>query len=169
MAASSDIRLLVDALLATDKQPIGQAVWVAEHREGDQRLLYPLLVDGEVSDATLTLIAYPRNPSLRFRLVLSYGRAIWRLDFTDDEEHYNSFNRPSDLELGPFQVPHYHAWPDNRRFATATSLPDRLENARILDANLRTFDNTFRWFCGQTRIDISDSGVPSLPTTDRLL
>jgi hypothetical protein len=140
-----------------------------EHREGDQRLLLPLLVEGEVSDATLTVIAYPRVRELQFRLVLSFGRAIWRLDYADFEEHYNSFNKPDDLVLGPFTCPHYHAWEDNRRFATRVSLPERLENARILDANLKTYDNTFRWFCGQTKIDISNFGVPDLPTTDRFL
>jgi hypothetical protein len=169
MPASLDVRILVDKLLASPKQPVGQAFWIDDHREGDQRLLYPLLVEGEISDATLTIIAFPRIKGLQFRLVLSYGRAIWRLDFVDFEEHFNSFNKPDDLELGPFTCPHYHAWIDNRRFATRTTLPVRLENARILDANLKSFDNTFRWFCGQTKIDIAELGVPTLPTTDRFL
>ncbi len=166
---STDIRVMVDRVIAVEKKPVGVATWIDEHREGDKRLRYPLLIEGEVSDATLTIIAYPWHRALRFRLVLSYTRAIWRVDYTDDEVHVNSFDKPDDVLLGPFSDPHYHAWQDNRRFASAAMLPDRLENARLLDANLKTFDNAFRWFCGQTTIDITELGVPSLPTTDRLL
>jgi hypothetical protein len=166
---TSDIRVVVDRLLGAEKVPTGKARWVDEHRAGDMRLLYPLLMDGEVSDANLQVIAYPRSTSLRFRLNLLYGRAIWRLDYVDDEEHVNSFNRPDDLVLGPFTCQHYHAWADNRRFATKTSLPERLENARILEANLQTFSNAFRWFCGQTKINISELEIPQLPVSDRML
>lgn len=165
----SDIRVLVDRLITSDKVPFGQARWVDEHREGDMRMLYPLLVDGEISDANLQIIAYPRARTLRFRLNLLYGRAIWRLDYVDDEEHVNSFNRPDGLTLGPFTGPHYHAWDDNRRFATKSALPERLENARLLEANLQTFPNVFRWFCGQTRIVIADFDVPELPASDRMI
>ncbi len=98
MPASPDVRVLVDKVLSATKKPIGRAEWVDEHREGDHRLLYPLLVEGEVSDARLTIIAYPRVRELQFRLILSYGRAIWRLDFSNDETHVNSFNRPDDLD-----------------------------------------------------------------------
>jgi len=155
--------------MGVEKVPAGRADWVDEHREGDMRMLFPLLVDGEVSDANLQIIAYPRSRILRFRINLLYGRAIWRLDYVDDEEHVNSFNKPDDLILGPFMRPHYHAWVDNRRFATKRSLPDRLENARILEANLQTFPNAFRWFCGETKINIAEFDVPELPTSDRML
>ena len=47
---ASDIRVVVDRLLRAEKVPTGKARWVDEHREGDMRLLYPLLMDGEVSD-----------------------------------------------------------------------------------------------------------------------
>lgn len=168
-AVASDIRVVVDRLLRAEKTPTGQATWADEHREGDMRLLYPLLMDGEISDAILQIIAYPRSRSLRFRLNLLYGRAVWRLDYVEDEEHVNSFNRPDDLIIGPFTGPHYHAWADNRRFATKSSLPERLENARLLEDNLQTFSNTFRWFCGQTKIDISGTEVPDLPISDQMI
>ena len=164
-----DIRVTVDNLLRVDKVPAGHARWVDEHREGDMRMLYPLLVEGEISDANLLVIAYPRSPSLRFRVNLLYGRAIWRLDYVADEEHVNSFNRPDGLILGPFTCPHFHSWTDNRRFATKITLPDRLENARILEAKLQTFPNVFRWFCGETNIVISEVKIPELPKSDRML
>ena len=66
-AVASDIRVVVDRLLRAEKTPTGQATWADEHREGDMRLLYPLLMDGEISDAILQIIAYPRSRSLRFR------------------------------------------------------------------------------------------------------
>ena len=166
---TQDIRVVVDKLLRAEKIPTGKARWVDEHRDGDMRLLYPLLMDGELSDANLQIIAYPRSASLKFRLNLLYGRAIWRLDYVENEEHVNSFNRPDDLVLGPFTCKHYHACADNRRFATKSSLPTRLENARILEGNLQTFENAFRWFCGQTKISISELEIPQLPASDRLL
>lgn len=169
MPIFSDLRLVVDKLLQAQKKPVGVANWKEDHREGVHRILYPLLVEGEISDATLLIMAYPRVRVPQFRINLLYGKAIWRLDYNHFEEHYNSFNRPDDLELGPFTCPHYHSWEDNRRFATRAALPERLENARRLDANLKSFDNTFRWFCGRTAIDIAELGVPSLPTTDRFL
>ena len=169
MAPRRDIREVVDDLLATEKIPAGQPEWTDSAREGDKRLLYPLLVGGEISDATLTIIAYPRVRRPTFRLILSFAVAIWRLDFVHDEIHVNSHDRPADLPSGPFEQPHFHSWPDNRRFATAQKLPERLRNARILPANVRAYDNAFRWFCGETRIVVPADGVPELPQTDRFL
>jgi hypothetical protein len=129
----------------------------------------PLRIGGEISDATLPVISFPRSRELRFRLVLSYRRAVWRLDYTFGETHVNPPNRPNDLTDSRIDGPHYHAWADNRRFAKHNSLPDRLPNARILPQNIRTFPNAFRWFCGETRIAIEPFGVPDLPQSDRLL
>jgi hypothetical protein len=131
-------------------------------------MVIPLLIEGEVSDATMTVICFPREHQLRFRIVLSYVRAIWRLDYTFDETHVNSANRSDDLPLGPIKGPHYHAWLDNRRFARSNSLPLKLHNARLLPANVRTFANAFRWFCGETGI-MPPSIVPDFPKSDTLL
>jgi|GEM_PF-1228518 len=169
MPARRDIREVVDELLAIEKFVAGQPEWTDSPREGDKRLLCPLLVAGEVSDATLTIISYPRVRELSFRLILSYSVAIWRLDFVHDEIHVNDLDRPTGLPSGPFEQPHYHSWADNRRFSTSQKLPERLKNARILAPNIRTYANAFRWFCGETNVSVPDGGVPELPETDRFL
>jgi hypothetical protein len=164
-----DIRLTVDRLLATPKLPGGKGTWADDHREGDMRMLIPLVVDGEVSDLNLQIIAFPRSRTVQFRLLLLYGRVIVRLDYTHHEEHVNAFNRPADLPAGPFKGPHIHDWADNRHFATKATLPERLENARLLDGNLLTFENVFRWFCGKYAIATHTFDLPVLPKSDRLL
>lgn len=169
MAPRRDIREIVDQLLGIEKHLTGKPEWTDSAREGDKRMLYTLLVAGEISDATLTIISYPRLSKLSFRLVLSFGVAIWRVDFVHDEIHVNSPDRPADLLSGPFEQPHYHSWVDNRRFATTQKLPERLRNARILPANIRTFENAFRWFCGETKIVAPTGELPELPQTDRFL
>lgn len=167
MAGPGDIREVVDRLLAANKQPAGLTDWKAQ--DNDCRLVSPLLVSGEISDATLTVISFPRSPELRFRIVLSYLRAIWRLDYTLDETHVNPAKRPDDIAEYTIQGPHFHSWKDNRHLATNNSLPRKLLVARILPPNVRTFPNAFRWFCGETHIDLGPSGVPDLPKSDRLL
>jgi len=168
MAARADIRQVIDSILLVPKEPKGVVEWI-ETTQGNRRQTYPLLVDGEISDATLTIICYPRERVLKFRLVLSYGRAVWRVDYAFDEDHQNPFNKPENLPIGKIVDPHYHSWHDNRRFATAFTLPFKLYNANVLPANVRTFENTFRWFCGQTNIVVPASGIPELPRSDRLL
>lgn len=167
MTPRRDVRAVVDDLLAVEKIPVGIAAWAPSSRDGDLRLKQPLLIGQSISDATLTLIAYPRSPSLRFRVVLSYQRAISRLDFVDDDHHINSQNRPSHLPPGPINEPHYHSWRDNRRFATANHLPERLLNASVLPKNIRTFESAYRWFCAEANIRVRE--VPELPIPDTLL
>ncbi len=169
MTSRRDIREVVDELLATEKSLAGLATWVPNAREGDVRLVQPLLVAGEVSDATLTIIAYPRSSELRFRIVLVYQRAVWRLDYTRDEVHINPADCPSHLPVEPITEPHFHSWRDNRHLATFHSLPMRLKNANLLTRNLLTFPNAFRWFCGETMIRLGTHDVPDLPPSDRLL
>lgn len=163
-----DIRIEVDRLLGVLKRPTGEAEWV-ETLQDDSRLAYPLSLDDELSDAIFTIISYPSLNETQFRLVLSYGRAIWRVDFARGEDHINPLDRPNHLPAGPITEPHYHSWADNRHLASASTLPGRLLNANILPSNVRTYENAFRWFCGETNIAVPQGGVPDLPRGDRLL
>ena len=163
-----DIRDEIDKVLGVPKVPTGVADWALTQQD-DQRLTYALSIDDELSDAKFIVIAYPTIRSLQFRLILSYGRAIWRVDFAKGEDHVNPLDRPAGLPLGPINDPHYHSWHDNRHLATAYSLPHRLLNANVLPNNIRTYENTFRWFCGETNTVVPSGGVPQLPQSDRLL
>lgn len=164
-----DVRTAVDDFLGTSKSLAGEATWTTAQREGDMRIKWPLLISGELSEASLTIISYPREPQLRFRIVLSYEKAIWRLDYVYDDHHVNSMDRPVNLPPGPINEPHVHTWALNRRFATGANLPSRLLNASILPRNIRSFDNAFRWFCGETNIHLGAGPLPELPKSDRLL
>jgi hypothetical protein len=165
-----DIRQIVDRLLAAQKTLVGEADF--RGLDGDnrkQRWRKPCAVAGEVTPLELEVQAYPDSMTPKFRIILIYQKAICRLDFANNEGHINHMNRPSDLEPGPIDEPHFHAWEDNRRFSTKTSLPTNLANARRLPANVRSFDSAFRWFCGQTHIIVASLEVPALPQRVSLL
>lgn len=169
MASHPDIRDVVNAFLGKGKTLVGDANWRRDSHERSYRWVRPVDIDGELLGFDLTVKAYPRTRPLKFRIILSYGKAIWRLDYANDPAHINSINRPYDLALGPIRGPHYHSWADNRRFATASSLPSNLHNARVLSENCRSFESAFRWFCGETRITVGSFDVPILPRPDTLL
>jgi hypothetical protein len=94
---ASDVRDFVDALLGARKVLAGVADWQPDAVEGVFRYVRAVEYQGEIA-GELTVKAYPRRPTLRFRIILTVGRAIWRLDYSfDDAPHVNSHNRPADL------------------------------------------------------------------------
>lgn len=169
MIGRADVRDVVDAFFKKGKILAGTGQWRPELNENSVRCVYPIEVEGEIFGLDLTIKAYPRAKVPKFRLILTYGKAIWRLDYADDDPHINSHNRPPDLPLGPIVGPHFHSWEDNRRFATSVALPSRLRNARPLPENVRSFENAFRWFCGLTGISVGSQDMPMLPKSDTLL
>jgi hypothetical protein len=166
---SLDIQKVVDAFLAREKTLAGAGSWVRDSHERSYRCIRPVEVDGELPGLDLIVKAYPRSHKLQFRIILAYGKAIWRLCYAEDNPHINSLDRPIDLDLGPITGPHYHSWKDNRHFATLNALPSSLHNARVLPENLRTFESAFRWFCGETRIIVGNHQMLTLPRSDTLL
>lgn len=166
--AGPHIAELIDGLLATRKTISGEPDWQDTYNN-QARLIMPLAVEGVSCGADLKVIAYPIDGHSKYSILVCAPKCIWRVDYVTGEPHVNSLSRPDDLSEADINGPHYHSWPDNRRFATHSSLPDRLENARILPAGLQTFDSTFRWFCGETNIDQPPTGLISLPSRMRLL
>lgn len=169
LPTQSDWRDLIRTFLTAHKSLAGSGTWQIEQNEKVLRWSRPVAVEGEISGFSLIARAYPNVNSVTFRLILSHERAIWRLDFSDNETHVNSLNKPADAPGGIIRGPHYHAWPDNERFASANSLPKKLHNARMLPSNIRTFENAFRWFCAQVSIGIFTSDIPEFPKRTTLL
>lgn len=164
-----DVRQVVDAMLAAPKTLAGVADWRTHYGETKARWRKPCLFQGEVTQFEVEVQAYPLSEDLKFRIILIFGKVIWRLDFCNTDGHVNSLNRPTELPPGPIHDPHYHAWVDNRRFATKVSLPSELDNANILPANVRSFESAFRWFCGETNIVVPTLEMPQLPPRARLI
>lgn len=159
---------LIDELLKAPKSLGGEPVW-QNVSYNLQRLVMPLLVGGVSTNAELQVHGFPVSGHAWYRILICAPKCVWRIDHVHDERHVNSFNRPSDLAEYDFTCPHYHAWSDNRRFCTPATLPDRLENARILPAGLRSFDSVFRWFCAETNIEQQPNGLIALPPRIKLL
>jgi hypothetical protein len=167
VADRPDVRALIDALLRGEKALVGYGMWQPGNRDGCYQWSSAVEFLGEISGARVEVKAYTNHDELKFRILLNEQRCIWRLDFANDD-HTNPLTAPE----APAQAiagPHYHPWADNRRYATMVSLPRRLRNARILPADIRTFDAAFRWFCSEVRISIKATDVPKLPGRDVLL
>ena len=167
MPKSPPIAELIDGLLAAQKTFAGEPDWIDIYH-GESRLVMPLHVGGVSSGSDLKISAYPLIGDAKFRIMLCAPKCVWRVDHVSDEPHVNSFNRPADLEAQSFCQPHYHAWADNRRFCAYATLPDRLENARILPKPW-SFDSVLRWFCGETNIEPPQKGAIVLPQRKNLL
>ena len=157
-------------MLGADKTLVGDASWRSLYGDANKlRWRKPCVINGELTGMEIEVQAYPSEIDLKFRIILVYQKAIWRLDFARNEAHLNSANRPTYLPLGPIDEPHYHSWIDNRRFSTRNSLPSDLPNANNLPIETRSFDAAFRWFCGETRITVASLDMPQLPPRARLI
>lgn len=167
--ADKPIAQIIDELLAARKTLSGNPDWQASEHGVEYHVIMPLRINGLSTGADLRVTAYPNEGHSRYRILLCAPKCIWRIDHVVGEPHVNSFNRPTDLKEYSFDEPHYHSWNDNRRFCTHASLPDRLENARILPPNHRAFDNALRWFCGSNNIEQPPHGLIVLPQRTRLL
>ncbi len=164
----SDIRLLVDALLEQEKFIAGGLDWQNGPRDGQRRLSAALSADGEIGDIRLVVDAYPDWFEPKFTISLILARTVCRLDYGNNASHVNRPPAPDGIELGLITGPHFHAWRDNRHLATQKHLPEESKFASLLPANVKGFQNAFRWFCGEVNVNCS-AGVPEFPKSDRLL
>ena len=160
---------LVDRFLRTEKHPQGRPLW-REGNPGDMRIRWPLLVGTSVSEAFLNLVTYPNSPELRFTIGLNFRHQIARIDFVPEYDWHA--NPPDQVwRLGSAQIhgPHYHAWADNRYLATASALPRELACARPLPAQIRRWEQAFRWFCGEVGILLDEEQIIEPPPRSSLL
>lgn len=164
---TSDVRVLVDGFLQARKSLAGIPAWVEDLDRGTWRWTRAIEIDGELRGLTLLVKAYPQENPLKFRIMINATRCVWRLDVANDQ-HVNPLSAPAHAGLVIVE-PHYHAWADNRIFATANSLPSKLKNARIFPDKSEDFAAMFRWFCAQTAIVVGTSDVPILPQSGKLL
>jgi hypothetical protein len=168
LAQMAGVGELIDQMLAAEKTLGGVPSWQGAQR-GELRLIIPLEIEAVSCGAHLEIDAYPNQDPLRFRIMIYSPKCIWRVDFTTGEPHVNPLDSPPDIPKRQFDRPHYHSWADNRRYCTQNGLPDRLSIARLVPDNLRSFDSTFRWFCGETRIAQPPTGLIELPPRTALL
>lgn len=166
---TQDIRKTVDALLAAQKTLLGVGEWKPANDGRDFRFVRRVAINGADCGMSLTVKSVPPSVTDEFRFILEYGLNVFRLDYFSYEVHNNQSCGPSDIRVGLVEGPHYHAWSDNRRLCTRLSLAKNMKYARSLPANIRGFDNAFRWFCGETRITLGAGDVPDLPGKQLLI
>jgi hypothetical protein len=173
MAALVDIIAAVDAFMAAPKRIVGHDVapqWGPGFTPHERVMKYPLEVQGEQRGAQLTVVAFPHQRDVKFRLGILFPGMICRLDFTD-ETHANSLSGALSRHVPPLvDGPHYHSWPINRRFFRGVTKPPKLHDAVPYREAGRTFDAVLRWFCADTNIDPLPRGHRIvLPPPDLLL
>ena len=155
MPKGSPIAELIDGLLVARKTFAGDPDWSDIYHD-ESRLVMPLHVEGVSSGSNLHISAYPIIGDSKFRIMLCAPKCVGGLTTFPMSQHVNSFNRPADLEELSFCHPHYHAWADNRRFCLHATLPERLENARILPKPW-AFDSVLR--CSVVRPILNSHGT----------
>ena len=159
MAALGDIVGAVDAFMATPKRIVGfefAPQWAPGFNSHEIVAKYPLEVEGEQRGSHLSIVAFPHQRDLKFRVGILFPAMICRIDYTD-ETHPNSLDGflagyVPNLVVGP----HYHSWALNRRFFRGVTKPPELNDAVPYPGAARTFDSVLRWFC-------ADVGIESLP------
>ena len=172
MVKAQDWIIAIDAFVAAPKIIHGANLpytWGAGYNHNERRAIFPLEVNGELSDvARLEVIGFPDFSDVQFRLSLCYNAAIFRLDYTD-ETHPNTQCEDSDGVPPSVEGHHYHPWSKNRRFFRGVSTAPRLHNA-IPFTMVSSFDNVLRWFCDETNIQQPNgSHLIGLPPKERLL
>jgi len=159
----------VDRLLLAEKRLQGRGQW-REANPGAMRIRWPLLVGTSIFDALLHLMYWLNSAELRFSIGLNYRVQIARLDFVPNHEwHDNPIGRARMLGGARIRGPHYHAWTDNRHLSTASALSRELTCARQLPAQIRRWDQAFRWFCGEVGIVLDETPVIEPPPRSTLL
>ena len=170
MSPPPHVATLIDNLIAARKEIGGIPDWRPTDTDPSEfRLVMPLTIDGVSTGSHLEIISYPNATPVRFRTLLVAEKCVARIDYVFDEPHVNSFDRPHDLLEFDFCEPHYHSWSDNKRFCTRLSLPERLQNARILPTSARSFDSVLRWFCAELNIEQPPNGLIALPMRTTLI
>jgi hypothetical protein len=173
MPGLGDIVNAVDAFMAAPKRVVGSEFapqWAPGFTPHEIVAKYPLEVAGEQRGAQLSVVAFPHQRDLKFRLGILFPAMICRLDYTD-ETHPNSLGGYLAGRV-PIQVtgPHYHSWPLNRRFFRGVTRPPKLHDAIPYPGAARTFDSVLRWFCADVGIEQLPPGHNvALPPPERLL
>ncbi len=165
--------IFIDWFFNQSKTIAAAGTWQETETDGRYRYKVPIAIGGTTTLSDLYIEAFSRSESLRFSIVLCYKLCIFRLDYWELDQHNNhkvgKHNMPEGITVGPIKGPHFHHWSDNRMLATNSSIPSTLEYARALPSNLKSFENCFRWFCGEANIELGGLIVPELPLKDRLI
>jgi hypothetical protein len=160
---------LVDELLTASKSLSGIPIWTNGNRQEELRFSWPVLIEDELHGCYVAATAYPDSRETRFTISLVFrGICIWRVDYEHEHKrHTNPADRIVALGCAVVAGRGFHAWSDNRHLATFAGLPKEMKCARPLPENIRGWENTFRWFCGETRI-AQPPKFPDWPTMTRL-
>lgn len=171
MLSAEDLVAAIDAMMAQPKRLVGATsplVWVDGRRAGEKKIKLPLEIEGEQRGQSLVVLAYPRERPLKFRILLVFPPAVFRLCYETGAVHGNNHAIESENLPAIIQGPHVHPWNLNRRFVKNPYQVLKLRNAEPFD-RIRTFDAALRWFCADTRIALPPNHAIELPARDVLI
>ena len=175
MKRSRPITELIDDLIASPKELIGEIQRNNPNRDGQERLQWPVLVNGESADCYVAFTLYPNEIELRFTICLVFRSInIWRLDFVPNQQveiNPSSLGHPFSGKL--VQGPHWHRWTENRHMVRSNvasiTLPIRSPYARTENGQ-NVWENAVRAFLAETGIaQLESSRMPQWPKRSALL
>jgi hypothetical protein len=163
----------VDAFMNAEKRLVGidtpQTFQEGRNnREGVFTLQLPIEINGEQSAKNNLMIkSYPNNATLKFCICLGHKWTVYRLDYDMDDVHPNPVCNMRDTFPPQINGPHYHPWQYNRERIVDVQGSIKLPIAFQLDIHIQRWDNAFRWFCDQTKIECNNHAI-QLPAPTRL-
>ncbi len=162
------LQRLIDTFMSEAKVMVGQADWAAGPRflrEGQQRYLQTLAISGETAPIRLMIDTYPKFSGREFTICLVHQEAgveFVRCEYGTAVFHVNAPPLPDGVTFGRVDGPHIHSWRLNRQLFDSNRVPNQLLWAEKIPANVKGFPNTFRWLCGEHRIECHRD-IPDLP------
>lgn len=155
---------LIDGLLAQPKVLAGTPSWQQSTRDG--HFCWSAMLetqDGLPTNLKLIVDANPTWTDRPFSIHLVFERLpLWRVEMAQRASHMNRTALAGRVAQGLVYGPHQHPWDLNKHLCRPHSPPELLKFAVPMPANIRSLDNSVRWFCGETRINI-DFEIPEYP------
>ncbi len=167
---TEDCRIRVDRFFSSSKTLEGSWGWYLSERTNVYKFQREIAEDGVSHGFRLEVNAHMGTDPREFRyLIKGLGACIVRLDCAPitDGEHINGPNRPFGL---PFAISghHYHPWPENRTFSTASDLSKKMPYAIDSNAKISTIGQGFWQFCGLAGISATAADEPDWPKPNGL-
>lgn len=167
----TDVRIRIDQFFTASKTLEGPWEWYLSERANVYKFQREIAEDGVSHGFRLEVNAHFDTHPKEFRfLVKGLGACICRLDCAPvtDGEHINGPKRPMGF---PFAISghHFHPWPENRMFSTASEIHKKLPYAIESTARIDTIGQGFWQFCDLVRIAATAADEPDWPKPSRFV
>jgi hypothetical protein len=168
---STDLRVRIDQFFKAEKTLEGSGDWYLSERIGLYKFQRLITEDGVSYGFKLEINAHVDTSPREFRFMVSgFGACVCRLDCAPvtDGTHINGEKRPFGFPYG-VEGNHFHPWPENRVFSTASELSKKLPYALESNGRISTIEQGFWHFCSLVGISASNDDEPDWPKPGKFI